>query len=72
MSNTVQRQRLCDQIGDLSHGGFLVHRNPNESEDEPEILHPTRCSPVLNSMSIRDHAKVRKIEPHAPLGFFGT
>jgi hypothetical protein len=24
----------------LSKGGFLVHRNPQESEDEPEILRP--------------------------------
>ena len=38
----VQRQRLWDQIGDLNNGGFLAHRNPKESEDEPEILCPTR------------------------------
>jgi len=38
----VHRQRLWDQIGDLSYGGFLAHRNPKESEDEPEILRPTR------------------------------
>jgi hypothetical protein len=25
----------------LSNGGFLPHRNPKESEDEPVILHPT-------------------------------
>ncbi|MEY4845567.1 MAG: hypothetical protein RL312_1848 [Pseudomonadota bacterium] len=24
----VERQRLWDQIGDLSNGGFLAHRNP--------------------------------------------
>ena len=34
----VRRQRLWDQIGDLNDGGFLVHRNPKESDDEPEIL----------------------------------
>ena len=28
-------QRLWDQVGDLSNGGFLAHRNPKESEDEP-------------------------------------
>jgi hypothetical protein len=38
----VHRQRLWDQIGDLSYGGFLAHRNPKESEDEPEILRLTR------------------------------
>ena len=31
----VQRQRLWDQTGDLNYGGFLAHRNPKESEDEP-------------------------------------
>jgi transposase len=25
----------------LDNGGFLAHRNPKESEDEPVILHPT-------------------------------
>ena len=39
----VQRQRLWDQIGDLNNGGFLAHRNPKESEDEPEILRPTHA-----------------------------
>jgi len=38
----VHRQRLWDQSGDLNKGGFLAHRNPKESEDEPEILCPTR------------------------------
>jgi hypothetical protein len=38
----VHRQRLWDQSGDLNNGGFLAHRNPKESEDEPEILCPTR------------------------------
>ena len=38
----VRRQRLWDQSGDLNNGGFLAHRNPKESEDEPEILRPTR------------------------------
>ena len=38
----VRRQHLWDQIGDLRYGGFLAHRNPKESEDEPEILRPTR------------------------------
>ena len=27
----------------MSYGGFLVHRNPKESEDEPEILRPTHA-----------------------------
>ncbi|MCA3350654.1 MAG: hypothetical protein INF97_08685, partial [Roseomonas sp.] len=39
----VRRQHLWDQIGDLSNGGFLAHRNPKESEDEPEILRPTHA-----------------------------
>ena len=39
----VRRQRLWDQIDDLSNGGFLAHRNPKESEDEPEILRPTHA-----------------------------
>ena len=34
----VRRQRLWGQIGDLSNGGVLIHRNAKESEDEPEIL----------------------------------
>ena len=34
----VRRQHLWDQSGDLNNGGFLAHRNPKESEDEPEIL----------------------------------
>ncbi len=38
----VRRQRLWDQSGDLNNGEFLAHRNPKESEDEPEILRPTR------------------------------
>ena len=37
----VRRQRLWDQIGDLSNGGFLAHRNHKESEGELEILHST-------------------------------
>jgi hypothetical protein len=37
----VRRQHRWDQISDLSNGGFLAYRNPNESEDEPEILCPT-------------------------------
>jgi hypothetical protein len=41
-NKSVRRQRLWDQIGDLSNGGFLAHRNPKESEDEPEILRPNR------------------------------
>ncbi len=40
---SVQRQRLWDQISDLNNVGFLAHRNPKESEDEPEILHPTQA-----------------------------
>ena len=40
---TVRRQRLWDQIGGLSNGGFLAHRNPKESEDKPEILRPTHA-----------------------------
>jgi hypothetical protein len=36
------RQRLCGLIVDLSYGGFLAHRNPKESGDEPQILNPTR------------------------------
>ena len=39
----VRLQRLWDQIDDLSNGGFLAHRNPKESEDEPEILRPTHA-----------------------------
>ncbi|MCA3363327.1 MAG: hypothetical protein ING08_21220 [Roseomonas sp.] len=39
----VRRQRLWDQIGDFNNGGFLAHRNPKESEDEPEILRPTHA-----------------------------
>jgi hypothetical protein len=32
----VQRQRLWEQIRDLSNGGFLAHRNAMESgEDQP-------------------------------------
>ena len=31
---TARRQHLWDQIGDLSNGGFLAHRNPNESDDD--------------------------------------
>jgi hypothetical protein len=38
----VRRQRLWDQTGDLSNGRFLAHRNPKESEDEPEVLRATR------------------------------
>jgi len=34
----VRRQHLWDQSGDLNNGGFLAHRNPKESEDEPETL----------------------------------
>jgi len=33
----VRRQCLWDQIVDISNGGFLAHRNPKASEDEPEI-----------------------------------
>jgi hypothetical protein len=68
----VRRQHLWEQIGDLSNGGFLAHRNPKENEDGPEIPCPTRCTSVLNSMIVRNHAKVRKIQPHAPLGFLGS
>ncbi len=39
----VPRQRPWDQIGDLRGVGFLAHRNPKESEDEPEILRPTHA-----------------------------
>jgi hypothetical protein len=38
----VRRPRLWDQTGDLKYGEFLAHRNPKESEDEPEIVRPTR------------------------------
>jgi hypothetical protein len=37
-------QHLWDQTGDLSNGGFLAHRNPKESEDEPETA-PSVCQP---------------------------
>ncbi|MCA3361176.1 MAG: SIR2 family protein, partial [Roseomonas sp.] len=39
----VRRQHLWDQIGDFNNGGFLAHRNPKESEDEPKILRPTHA-----------------------------
>jgi len=42
----VWRQHLWDQSGDLSNGGFLAHRNPKESEDEPEILRPPARVPA--------------------------
>lgn len=42
LNMVVRRQHLWDQSGDLNNGGFLAHRNPKESEDEPEILRPTR------------------------------
>ena len=42
-STLFRRQRLWDKIGVLSNGGFLAHRNPKESEDEPEILRPTHA-----------------------------
>jgi len=45
----VRRQHLWDQIGDLNNGGFLAHRNPKESEDEPEILRPTHAGASLSS-----------------------
>jgi hypothetical protein len=38
---TVPRQLPSGQNSALSNGGFLVHRNPQESEDVPEILCPT-------------------------------
>ena len=47
----VQRQRLWDQIGNFSTGGFLAHRNANESEGEPELLHPPLYPPALNSIN---------------------
>ena len=34
----VRRQHLWDQTGDLSYAGFLAHRNPKESEDEPAAI----------------------------------
>ena len=34
MAATVQRQRLWDQIGDLSNEGLLAHPNATEGEDE--------------------------------------
>jgi len=40
--NIDPRQHLCDQNRYLNIGG-LAHRNPKESEDEPEILRPTRA-----------------------------
>ena len=30
----------------MSNGGFLAHRNPKESEDEPEILPPPARAPA--------------------------
>jgi hypothetical protein len=30
----------------LNNGGFLAHRNPTESEDEPKILRPTHAVPA--------------------------
>jgi hypothetical protein len=47
----VRRQRLWDQIGDLSNEGCLAHRNPKESEDVPEILSP--LPPVRRPKSCR-------------------
>ena len=41
LRQSIRRQRLWDQIGDLNNGGFLAHRNPKESEDELEIIHST-------------------------------
>jgi transposase len=37
----------------LSSGGFLAHRNPRESEDEPEIRRATR-----NHLSAEDKIRV--------------
>ena len=45
-TDTVPRQRLRYQTGDLHSGGFLAHRNPNESENEPEILPPPARAPA--------------------------
>ena len=45
-TDTVPRQRLRYQTGDLHSGGFLAHRNPNESENEPEILPPPALAPA--------------------------
>jgi hypothetical protein len=52
----------------LNNGGFLAHRNLKESEDEPEILHPTRprasrkagarYSPILREPKQPDPADV--------------
>ena len=42
----VPHQRLRYQTGDLHSGGFLAHRNPNESENEPEILPPPARAPA--------------------------
>ena len=54
----VRRQHLWDQIGDLRYGGFLAHRNPKESEDEPEILRPTRpCASRKAGHDIRRAAR---------------
>jgi hypothetical protein len=50
-SASVRRQRLWDQIGDLSNEGCLAHRNPKESEDVPEILSP--LPPVRRPKSCR-------------------
>ena len=37
---SVRCQRLWDQTDDLNNGGFLSHRNPLESEDDPDIPRP--------------------------------
>ena len=59
----VQRQRLWDQIGDLNNGGFLAHRNPKESEDEPEILRPTHAG---TSRKAGPRYSYPSGEPHLP------
>ena len=38
----VRRQPSRDRPAWLRSGGFLAHRNPQESEDESEILRPRR------------------------------
>jgi hypothetical protein len=36
-TDNFHRQRLRYQTGNFSSGGFMAHRKPNESEDEPEV-----------------------------------
>jgi hypothetical protein len=66
----VRRQRLWDQIGDLSNGGFLAHRNPNKREDEPACF--ILCHGAAHSHSLQHPdrpCRERKAIP-AGAGFF--